>query len=760
MGMDTSARPSPRPSRVPTWLRVLIPTVLILVWFAAFGAGGASFGALSDVVENEQAQFLPDDAESTKVLDLQSGFRSADVIPAIVVYARAGGLTDDDTEAIADDAAAFEDVAGVATDGVSPPVPSEDGEAVSVFVQVDSSAEVDVTVEGIREHIADTAGDGLEAAVTGPAGFTADLSAAFAGIDGLLLLVAFAAVFIILVVVYRSPLLPVIVLGTSLTALCASVLTVVALARADILVLNGQTQGILFILVIGAATDYSLLYIARYREALQRYERRWDATWAALRGAWEPIVASGATVIAGLLMLLVSELTSNKILGPVSAIGIVFAVLSAMTLLPALMLWAGRAAFWPVRPGFGVVPVDEEPAVGRRGAWPKVARLIARRPRVTWIVSTLVLAVMALGMTQLDADGVPSSEFVLGESQARDGQTILGEHFPGGSGTPAVVIAPEDRLQEVAGVLRATDGVESVAVVSAGSPSGSLPVTEDGVQPLGPPGSPAGEPTVVDGRVQLDATLAYASDSDEAERVVAELRGELAAVSGADAPVLVGGASAIALDTKDSSIRDRNLIIPLVLVVILVILMLLLRSIVAPLLLIGTVVLSFAAALGVSALVFDEVFRFPGADPVVPLFGFVFLVALGVDYNIFLMTRVREESARHGTREGVLRGLVVTGGVITSAGLVLAATFAALGVLPILFLAQISFIVAFGVLLDTFLVRSLLVPALSYDIGRAIWWPSKLWRGVVPEFRGEGRGVVSEPEVRAAEAHLEPSRRA
>lgn len=762
--MDTSARPSPRPGRVPTWLRVLIPTVLILVWFAAFGAGGASFGALSDVVENEQAQFLPDDAESTKAQDLQSEFRSGDAIPAIVVYARDGGLTDADTEAIAEDATAFADVAGVTTDGVSPPVPSDDGEAASVFVQVDASAEIDATVEGLRERIAETAGDGLEAAVTGPAGFTSDLTAAFAGIDGLLLLVAFAAVFIILVVVYRSPLLPVIVLGTSLTALTASVLVVVALARADLLVLNGQTQGILFILVIGAATDYSLLYIARYREALQRYERKWDATWAALRGSWEPIVASGGTVIAGLLMLLVSELTSNKILGPVSAIGIVFAVLVALTLLPALMLWAGRAAFWPLRPKYGTLDADAEAPIARRGVWPKLARLIARRPRVTWIVSTLVLAVMALGITQLDADGVPSSEFVLGESQARDGQAILGEHFPGGSGTPAVVIAPEDSLQDVADVLLAADGVESVAVASEDSPSGSLPVTEDGIQPLGPPGSPAGDPTVVDGRVQLDATLAYASDSMEAEEVIAELRDELrATTSSAEDPVLVGGTSAIALDTKESSIRDRNLIIPLVLVVILLILMLLLRSILAPVLLIGTVVLSFAAALGVSALVFNGVFGFPGADPVVPLFGFVFLVALGVDYNIFLMTRVREESLRHGTREGVLRGLVVTGGVITSAGLVLAATFAALGVLPILFLAQISFIVAFGVLLDTFLVRSLLVPALSYDIGRAIWWPSKLWRSAGPESRDRAVAVLA-PEAeaeageRADEIRLEPSR--
>ena len=727
---DASTPHAPRPasSRVPRWLRVLIPSVLILIWFAAFGAGGVSFGALSDVVENDQSQFLPSDSESTRVQELQSGFRSEDVIPAVIVYAREGGLTDADTGAIEDDVAAFASIEGVVDEGVSPPVVSDDGEAAEVFVQLDASTEVDVVVGELRDRIAETSDDGLAAAVTGPAGFTADLTGAFAGIDGLLLLVAFAAVFVILVIVYRSPLLPLIVLGTSLTALCASVLAVVALAQAGALVLNGQTQGILFILVIGAATDYSLLYIARYREALQVHEKKWDATWAALRGAWEPIVASGGTVIAGLLMLLVSELTSNKILGPVSAIGIGFAVLTALTLLPALMLWAGRAAFWPVRPKFGGADADGEDVLARRGVWPKVARLIARRPRTVWLVSTLLLGVMAIGMTQLRADGVPSSEFVLGESQARDGQALLSEHFPGGSGTPAVVIAPEDDLQDVADVLLDTDGVEAVSVLTEDSPSGSAPVTADGIQALGPPGTPVPEPTVVDGRIRLDATLQDASDSDAAEAVVAELRTGLDAVSSPDAPVLVGGTTAVALDTKEASIRDRNLIIPLVLAVILVILMLLLRSIVAPLLLIGTVVLSFAAALGVSALVFNELLGFPGADPVVPLFGFVFLVALGVDYNIFLMTRVREESARSGTREGVLRGLVVTGGVITSAGLVLAATFAALGVLPILFLAQLSFIVAFGVLLDTFLVRSLLVPALSYDLGRVIWWPSKLGR--------------------------------
>lgn len=742
---DLETRPSDaRPSsRVPIWLRALIPAVLILVWFAAFGAGGIAFGSLSEVSTNDQAQFLPASAEATEVSELQEGFREADAVPAIVVVSGDEVLDHEDLEAIDDLRADLLAVEGVRADEASPVLVSEDGRAVQVIVPVDSGDDADgpsATVAELRDVIEATSIAGTTIAVTGPAGFTADLAAAFSGIDGLLLAVALAAVFVILIVVYRSPLLPFIVLFTSLTALCAAVFTVVSLARADVVLLSGQTQGILFILVIGAATDYALLYIARYRETLAIHERKWDATWAALRSSWEPIVASGGTVVVGLLILLASELTSNKILGPVAAIGIVFAVLAALTLLPALLLWAGRAAFWPRRvahagemehharhaTGVHDASAPDEADLPDRGIWAGIGRLVSNRPRPVWIISALVLGAMSLGLAQLDADGVPSSEFVLGESQARDGQELLGEHFPAGSGTPAVVIGPEGDLRQMADVALATDGVSTVSVLAADSLSGSAPVTADGIEALGPPGTPAPEPTVVDGRVLLQVTLSDASDSVEAETTIASLREALDEI---DTEVLVGGPTAVALDTNTAAIADRTLVIPLVLAAILVILMLLLRSIVAPLILIGSVVLSFAAALGVSALVFEHVFHFPGADPSVPLFGFVFLVALGVDYNIFLMTRVREESQRFGTRRGIVRGLRLTGGVITSAGLVLAATFAALGVLPILFLAQISFIVAFGVLLDTFLVRTLLVPALAYDVGRGIWWPGALARG-------------------------------
>lgn len=596
---------------------------------------------------------------------------------------------------------------------------------MQAFIPINSDADTAEVVSVLSDELNEGTPDEVTVYVTGPAGFSADLSQAFAGIDGLLLAVALVAVFIILIVVYRSFLLPIAVLSTSLFALCVALLTVWWLAKWDIVLLSGQTQGILFILVIGAATDYSLLLVARYREELRVASDKWVAIVAAIKGSIEPILASGSTVIAGLLMLLLSDLKSNSTLGPVASIGIVFAMLSALTLLPAILFAFGRTAFWPRRVKYEPEVVAEENGMPSKGFWPNVARLVQKRPRAIWIVTTLVLLVGAAAATQLQAEGVAESELVLGESEARDGQEALGEHFPGGSGSPVQVIVPEDNVENVVSVLENYETIDEVTITTEDTPAGSAPITEDGIEAFGPPGTPAPEPTVVDGNVLLQGTLSEPADSPEAATAVRELRAEFDDVA---PDALLGGVTATDVDTIDASIDDRNLIIPIILAVILVILMVLLRSILAPVLLIATTVLSFGTAMGVSALVFNGIFEFPGADPAVPLFGFVFLVALGIDYNIFLMTRVREESLKHGTREGVLRGLTVTGGVITSAGVVLAATFAALAVIPILFLVQLAFIVAFGVLLDTFIVRSLLVPALTYDIGPKVWWPSKLSR--------------------------------
>lgn len=709
-------------SSAPRWLRIFLPAVLILMWFAAASIGGPYFGKVSEVSSNDQTSYLPESAEATQVQALLPGFNDSTTIPAIVVFTSEDALTDRELALLGDALEAALRVDGIGSEA-SPLIPSTDRFAAQAFVPIDGAADIDDSVSELSDALRTSVPDGITVFITGPAGFTADLVAAFSGIDGLLLGVALIAVLIILILVYRSFLLPVAVLSTSLFALCAALLTVWWLAKWELLLRSGQTQGILFILVIGAATDYSLLLVARYREELRVNDDKWVATLAAIKGSFEPILASGSTVIAGLMCLLLSDLKSNSTLGPVASIGIVFAMLSALTLLPAILFVFGRTAFWPLRPRYEPKTVHAEGGMPTKGLWTKLARIIQRRPRTIWIVTTIVLLLGALGVTQLNASGVAQSELVLGQSEARDGQIALGKHFPGGAGSPVQVIVDAAEMDSAVAALLMNDGIDSVSVAAAASPSGSAPVTEDGVVATGPPGTPAPDPTVVGGKVLLQGTLNDAADSEAATETVLQLRAELLHAAPS---ALVGGVTAVALDTNQASIHDRTLIIPVVLVVILLILMLLLRSILAPVLLILTTVISFGTAMGVAALVFNGIFQFPGADPAVPLFGFIFLVALGIDYNIFLMTRVREESRTHGTRQGVLRGLAVTGGVITSAGLVLAATFAALAVLPILFLVQLAFIVAFGVLLDTFVVRTLLVPALAYDIGGRIWWPSKL----------------------------------
>ncbi|MBN1632216.1 MAG: MMPL family transporter [Thermoleophilia bacterium] len=701
------------------WSRPLAGVLMIIVWLAVAGVGGPYFGRIGEVSTNEQASYLPSSAESTQVQRRLSEFFGDDSIPAVVVAERAGGLTTDDLAWLAAQSAGLPGQVEAASGGVSPALASEDGMAAQIFVPLSLDTEVRDSVADLRTALA-TPPEGLAVYVTGAAGLSADLGAAFGGVDSLLLLVAVLAVFVLLVAVYRSPLLPIMVLLAAMSALCAAVLVNFYLAKAGILKLNGQVQGILFILVIGAATDYSLLYVSRFREALGESGSVWDATKTAWKGSVEAVVASGGTVIAGLLCLLLSDLASNRALGPVATIGIVFAVLVALTFLPAMLLLAGRVAFWPRR----LERTTEKSGDGSRSMWERIAGKIQRRARPVWMVVGILLAIACIGLVGLKAGGVPASDLVMGESQARDGQNVLAAHFPGGSGQPVQVIVPEARLGDAAAVALGNPGVSSASVVSADSPSGSIPLPAPTEGPLA-----LATPTVAGGDVMLQVTLIDKADSLEAEQTVVDLRSALRAV---DPSIAVGGSTALDLDTNLTSTRDRNLIIPVVLVVITLILMVLLRSIVAPLLLMVTTVLSFGAALGITSLVFNHLLDFPGADPSVPLYGFVFLVALGIDYNIFLMTRVREESLAHGTKEGVLRGLVVTGGVITSAGVVLAATFAALAVIPILFLVQLAVIVAFGVLLDALVVRALFVPALVHDVGERVWWPSKSARHRAP----------------------------
>ncbi|OLF07472.1 hypothetical protein BLA60_26425 [Actinophytocola xinjiangensis] len=669
-------------------MRWVLSTLLVLVWLGLGGLGGSYTGKLTDVVENDNAAFLPDSAEATEVLALQRQFNENEVVPAIVVIERPGGLEPQDERYLDAQARALTGVDGV----VGPPVPdvSRDGEAAQLVVSISGAGNPGDVVEQVRADLEKGRPDGLTVLVAGPAAQIADLVEAFGGIDGLLLLVAGGVVVLILIVVYRSPVLPLVVVISAVLALGAASMIVYFLADSDTLTLNGQSQGILFILVFGAATDYALLLVSRFREQLREHDDRFVAIRSAWRGTVEPIAASAGTVVLGVLCLLFSDLNSNQGLGPVAAIGIGAALLASLTFLPAALALLGRAAFWPFRP----VPGSTRPE--HDGLWGRIAALVGRRPRLIWIVTTLVLLVGVAFLPQLKASGTAQSDLFLTEVDSTAGQEVLSRHFAGGSGAPAVVVANAGEAQRVLAASE-VEGVDRAAIV--------------------------GEK---DGHVLIQAILADPPDSEAALSTVERMRESVRAVDGADAKV--GGASAIQLDTQTAAAHDRTLIIPIVLVVIFAVLALLLRALLAPLLLIATVVLSFAATMGVSALVFNHLLGFPGADPAIPLFGFIFLVALGIDYNIFLMTRVREESLVTDTRTGTLRGLTVTGGVITSAGVVLAATFAALAVIPVLFLAQIAFIVAFGVLLDTIIVRSLLVPALTVDIGPKIWWPAKLSR--------------------------------
>lgn len=757
---------------IPKWLRVLVPSVLIIVWVALAGIGGPYFGKISEVASNDQSTFLPASAESTKVNEQIGKFRDESAIPAIIVFTIENGeLSEKQTTTIEDASQNLKKVEGVKGD-ISPPIISEDKKAALVVANVDSDAEFKEVIQQFRTTL-DNQKIEIDYKITGPVGFLNDLTKAFAGIDGILLLVALAVVFIILLIVYRSPILPFLVLINAIAALAASIFVVWHLADAGLVQINGQVQGILFILVIGAATDYSLLFISRYREELENYQQTWQSILAALKGSFEPVLAAGGTVIVGLLCLLLSDLNSNKALGPVGAIGIAMAIISALSFLPAMLLAVGRKVFWPRIPKYE--PANTASEIKRHGMWAKIAKFVSWRPRTIWIVSSVVLIAASMGVMGIKANGVPQSEIVLGTSEARDGQKLLDAHFPAGSGTPATIIASSDKLTQLTQAFDADKGVDSVEVIALESPSDSMPLgekakeirqtiydevetslidkkaeirTEIEKQTAGAPSQitdmaydkaianipTANEltdeaypftdssPKIIDDKVLMQVTLLDNADSTAAQDTIVRLRTQAKAI---DDNTIVGGTTAVQYDTNQASIRDREVVIPVVLVVITLILMALLRSILAPILLLLTTIASFGATLGISSWLFNDILHFPGADPSVVLYAFIFLVALGIDYNIFLMTRVREESLKIGTRKGVVKGLIVTGGVITSAGVVLAATFAALAVIPILFLVQLAFIVAFGVLLDTTLVRSLLVPALVYDIGKNSWWPSR-----------------------------------
>ncbi len=694
---------------------IAIAILVVIAWFGVTGFFGPLFGKLTSVQENDNSAFLPDSAESTKAVKLLESFAAGEstAFPTLVLLE--GSVS---TEVLQQINAHLETVPDLKLGGTDIPLsnyllpgsqitafPAADGEAVLASILLDGSAIAEALpneepvlpaiVEALREDFTPFAKDlGFESYVTGAGGLIGDLFGAFGDIDSTLLLTTLSVVAFILIIVYRSPILWVLPLLSAVFALSAAGGIIYLLAKNDVIDVNGQSQGILSVLVLGAGTDYALLLISRYREELHHHSTPVAAMRAAYKGTFEPIVASGATVAIGLLVLLLSDLSGNRGLGPIGAIGVVVAVITMVTLLPAFLVLFGRWIFWPRIPRFD--DVDNQ----LTGTWAKVGNLVERRPRRAWVITGLMLVLLAGFSTTLKTDGLSTSESFTGNPESVVGQKLLLNHFPGGEGDPTKVILKNELIPAASAKLLGLDGVTAVT-----------------------PEVNAGGVVVKNGLSILNVTLSTAPDSRESRDRIPAIREAMKSI---DQSILVGGTTAVFFDTDVAARHDNRTVIPVVLLLITLILGLLLRSIISAVLLLGTVVLSYFATLGVCALVFNHVFGFAGGDASFPLFAFIFLVALGIDYNIFLMTRVREESGKLGTRKGVIKGLTVTGSVITSAGIVLAATFGVLGILPLVFLAQLGFAVAFGVLLDTIIVRSILVPALVHEIGPKVWWPSKL----------------------------------
>ncbi|GAA0576313.1 MMPL family transporter [Actinomadura livida] len=659
--------------RLLTW--AVLPAWVVITILAVPAAS-----RLSDVVEAESSAELPRGAQSTEVAELTPRFPGGETAPGVIAYVRPSGITPADrAEAEADRRA----LAPIATAAIAPPQPSRDGRALMLTVPLADDDTLTDKAGTLRDTSRAGAPPGLEVRLTGPAGAALDVGDAFERIDRPVLIITVLVVTAVLLLTYRSPVLWLLPIVNAAIALQVAGAVVYLLGEhAGLYVADGMST-ILNALVFGLSTDYALLLLARYREELRRHPGRHRAMAAALRRAAAPIAASAATVSLGLLCLLAADMGFNHALGPVAAIGVLCGLAVVMSLLPALLVVLGRWVFWPRIPRYG----DAPPA---RGAWDRVGHRIAARPRLVWIGGLAVLGALSAAALGMDT-GLDRAHFLTTTPSSTVGERLLAEHYPGGQGRPVQVIADRPDAASVTAALRNSPGVADV-----GAPLAST-----------------------DGRLaRLDAVLADPPDSEAAERTVRALREHIP-------DARFGAGTAAEIDLADAQSHDRRVVIPLVLGVVLLVLVALLRALVAPLLVVATVVASYSAALGAAWLLFRHAFGFPAVDTQVALMGFLFMVALGVDYNLFLVSRVREEVGRTDHRTGVLRGLAVTGGVISSAGLVLAATFGTLGIMPVTMMVQIGVLVSLGVLLDTFFVRSVIVPALALDTGPRFWWPAR-----------------------------------
>lgn len=676
-------------------------TLLIGLIFA-----GLAFGPLSaPKSDSAPTDGLPANNETVLVNKALEDLPGADGTAAVVVYSSETELTDSQklwitgtfdpqTQSFAGGAGdKFLDYTSLEVQG-SPFVPpaeiSENGKAAVITVPLDEIEEVADRAERMEQMRAlakEGMPAGLEVYITGPEGFQVDISGVFAGANFTLLLATVIIVAVLLLVTYRSPvlwLIPLIVIGVAdgMASQIAPQLAGIFLGT----VADGSITGILSVLVFGAGTNYALLLIARYREELLLNEDRHVAMNKALRGVTPAILASGGTVALALLTLLFAELGGNKTLGLVVAGGIVMAMFAALVVLPAALVIFGRGLFWPFIPKFGGVNKSD------KGLWAKLGRGVSKRPVVVSVAGFVILAILSFGATGIKV-GLSSTEQFRVAPEAAIGQEVLAEAFPAGATSPAIVIVNKGYEDEV---VTAAKSVTGVAEVNVGDSNSEI--------------------------TKIDVVMDAESQSEEAYSIIKELRTELKAVEGADA--LVGGLDAQRLDVKETYASDQLTVIPLILLLVFLVLVLLLRSLVAPILLLITVVASFFSAIGAAWLIFVNVFGLPALDLSVFLFSFLFLVALGIDYNIFLVTRAKEESEKVGLKEGMIKALASTGGVITSAGILLAAVFAVLGVLPLIALYQIGIIVGIGVLLDTLLVRTVIVPSLAFITGKYFWWPN------------------------------------
>ncbi|MET8780019.1 MMPL family transporter [Nocardia sp. NPDC004654] len=677
--------------------------LLIGLWIAVLAASTPWASGLDDVKSDREIDYLPASAQSTMAAELETTLPGGTENVFLVVYHRANGVTAADRATAAAHYAALRSKYGV-LGGPERPLSSDDGAALLFPVAVgESHGESAEYIEEFRATVAEHPG-GLTVQVAGPGALQADFEGAFEGIDERLLLVTALVVTVILLLTYRSPLLWLVPLAAVAGANVLSMAAVYGLAKAFDVTVNDQSAAVLTILVFGVGTDYALLIVARYREELHRRIEVGEAMVAALRRSVPAIAASAATVSLGLLCLLAADMNNAAGMGPVGAAGIVCTLAVMVTLFPALLVVCGRWIFWPR------VPRVRTETTTARTMWDRIGAAIARKPVLSALASVAVLALLSLGLLG-NTDSLGRAEQFVNTPESVQGQSLIAAHFPDRAGTPLLILAPNGVRDAAMSAVAADPGIGAVEAGRSGLTAGEI---------VAIPRDPA------------DSTAEYAT--------IERLRDTLGEVAPG---TVVGGPSAANRDIATASARDRWVVIPLVLLVVTAVLGLLLRSLAAPIGLVLTVVLSFGSALGASVFAFEHLFGFDGLDSGLILLAFLFLVALGVDYNIFLVSRAREESVRHGTRQGILRSLSVTGGVITSAGIVLAATFAVLVTLPLVSLAQLGFAVAFGVLLDTVLVRSVLVPALTLIAGDRVWWPSRMSRPLVSSASVEPETVAA-----------------